>query len=130
MMAVPVTLSAVTPVVNFTSGVGVYGTNPQIKLGSVYALWSGNASGDKRVINAGPSNDANPVLIKVLGNTSNTSVNTNFIVTGYNASDLNLDGRTIAAGPGNEINTILTNIFTHPGNTTLAANYIVQTKLP
>ena len=81
------------------------------------------------MIQAGPSNDVNPVLIKVLGNPQNTSLNANFIVSGYAVTDVNMDGRTIAAGPSNDVNTIVANVFIHPGNTTLAGNYIINEQM-
>jgi hypothetical protein len=130
MTANVVTLSATPTPVDFTTGVGVHGVNPQMMLGGKHMLWSGNANGNKQVIQAGPGNDTNSVLIRVLGHPGNANVNANFIVTGYSSTDVNMDGRTIAAGPGNEINLILINVFTHPGNTTLAANYIIQEQVP
>jgi hypothetical protein len=69
------------------------------------------------------------VLIKVLGNPQNTSLNANFIVAGYAVTDANMDGRTIAAGPSNDVNTIVANVFIHPGNTTLAGNYIINEQM-
>ncbi len=60
----------------------------------------------------------------------NVNHNINYIVNGYSAGDVNLDGRVIAAGPGNDINFILYNIFVHPGNGSAAANFVVQGQLP
>ena len=125
----PVTLGAVTGVADFTGGANVHGTNPQVVVAGKHAMWAGNTGGDTRVIQAGPSNDVNPVLIKVLGNPQNTSLNANFIVSGYAVTDVNMDGRTIAAGPSNDVNTIVANVFIHPGNTTLAGNYIINEQM-
>lgn len=69
-------------------------------------------------------------MIKVLSDSSNETLSANYIVVGYNASDVNLDGQTIAAGPNNDINQILTTVFLHPGNSTYAANYIVTEQVP
>lgn len=60
----------------------------------------------------------------------NESVNSNYRLRGYYASDLNLDGSTIFAGPGNDVNLLLGNVLLHPANTTLSANFIVQGTLP
>ncbi|MEZ4861110.1 MAG: choice-of-anchor D domain-containing protein [Caldilineaceae bacterium] len=125
----PVAISAATPLVDFTTSVG-YGVNGQAVVGSVYALWMGNTSGDNRVIGAGPNNDRNTILSEALAAPGNTNHNANYIVTGYSNGDVNLDGRVIAAGPGNDINFILYNIFVHPGNAGAAANYVVQGQVP
>jgi hypothetical protein len=125
----PVTLGAAAGVADFTGGANVHGTNPQVVIGGKHAMWAGNTGGDTKVIQAGPGNDVNPVLIKVLGNPQNTSLNANFIVAGYAVTDANMDGRTIAAGPSNDVNTIVANVFIHPGNTTLAGNYIINEQM-
>ena len=60
-------------------------------------------------------------------NTANTS---NFIQTGYNDCDLNMDGKVIFQGIGNEHNTIFFSVIFNPGNLESAINYIVEEQLP
>jgi hypothetical protein len=129
MTAAPVALSAATPLVDFTTSMG-YGTDGQATVGSVYALWMGNTSGDNRIIGAGPNNDRNAILAEALSAPGNTNHNANYIVTAYSAGDVNLDGRVIAAGPGNDINYILYVVFSHPGNGSSAANFVIQGQVP
>ncbi|MCB0107135.1 MAG: hypothetical protein KDE53_14545, partial [Caldilineaceae bacterium] len=130
MTANPVTL-APTVTVDFTTGAGTYGTDAQTLLeAGVYGMWAGDAAGNGNVINAGPGNDVNPILIKVLADAANANLSANYIVEGYAATDVNMDGETIAAGPSNDVNTVLISVFTHPGNSSYAANYIVSEQLP
>ncbi len=131
MTAAVVSLAASTTTLDFTNpALAVYGTNARRTVGSPSVLWSGNATGDSSVIAAGPGNDPNAVLTTVLTAPGNTLYLNNYVVSGYNSRDVNLDGKVIAAGPNNDVNTILYSIFIHPGNTNLATNYIVQQQLP
>ncbi|MEZ4675843.1 MAG: hypothetical protein R2932_16585 [Caldilineaceae bacterium] len=66
----------------------------------------------------------------MLSEPNNANFSANYIVEGYHATDVNMDGRTIAAGPSNDVNIVLTTVFTHPGNGSYAANYIVSEQLP
>ena len=56
----------------------------------------------------------------------NTAANTNYIVYGYQASDLNMDGKTLFTGPNNDVSVLMGNIILHPANSSFAANYIVK----
>ena len=131
MSANTVLITIATPLTDFTiSATPVFGTNPMKVIGNVRVLWSGNTNVNKAVIAAGPLNDVNPVLIKVLGDPENFNFAANYIVYGYWPTDVSMDGRTIAAGPNNDLNPILANVYSHPVNTTLAANYIILQQLP
>jgi len=131
MTASPVLLTNTPSLLDFTSpNTALYGSNAEKMLGGVGMLWGGDANSDKTVINAGPNNDVNQILTKILSDPANTNLSTNYIVAGYLATDVNMDGKTIAAGPNNDVNSILSNIFTHPGNINLAANYIIREQLP
>ncbi|MEZ4861101.1 MAG: hypothetical protein R3C14_07340 [Caldilineaceae bacterium] len=87
---------------------------------------------DVVALGSDPGNDflGNYNLGAVLSAPGNTEHNRNYIVVGYSAGDVNLDGRVIAAGPGNDINPIYNGVFLHPTNSTIAANYIIQERLP
>lgn len=131
MTAAPVTVNTTSALLNFTApGTATYGANAQAAVGSVRALWTGDANGDNRVINAGPNNDRNAILTRVLTDPGNPQGNANYVVTGYAVTDLNLDGNTLAAGPNNDLNVLLNTIFSHPGNTSYSANYVVQEQAP
>jgi len=131
MTAAPVTVTGASALVDFTNpNTATYGNQAQATAGSVRALWAGDANSDNRVINAGPNNDRNAVLTRVLTDPGNPQGNANYVVTGYGVTDLNLDGKTIAAGPNNEMNVILTTVLTHPGNSSQNANYVVQEQVP
>ena len=56
--------------------------------------------------------------------------NANYILSGYGAGDLNMDGRIIAVGPGNDVNRILSNIINHPANSNANGNHVIQERLP
>ena len=129
MTAAPVALSANSALIDFTTSAG-YGTNAQGAVGGLYALWMGDTDGDNHAIAAGPGNDRNGILGQVLAAPANTNHNANYIVTGYSAADVNLDGLVIAAGPSNDINLILYTIMVYPNNSTGAGNYVVQGRVP
>jgi hypothetical protein len=128
----PVTLSASTPLVDFTmmADGSTYGSNSQKLVVDRYALWMGDLNGDNQIIGVGPNNDKNGILATVLAAPDNVNHNQNYIVTGYDASDSNLDGLMIAAGPNNDVNLIMYNVFIHPLNSNTAANFIVNGQLP
>ena len=128
----PVTLTTNTALVDFTvATTPLYGANGErVMSNNKLALWAGNSNGNTAVIAVGPSNDVNIVLSIVLGEPNNASLNTNYIVPGYQRTDVNMDGKTLAAGPNNDVNTVLTTVLVHPGNAALARNYIVQEQLP
>ena len=129
MSASPVAISSATGLVDLTTSAG-YGTNGQVRIGAIYALWMGDTNGDNQVIAAGPANDRNGILSLVLAAPSNPTHNANYIVSGYNAADVNLDGTIVAAGPGNDVNLLLYTVITYPGNSTPAANYVVLGQVP
>ena len=124
----PINLLDAINVVDFTTGTlsqneGILTTTGKIQ------LWAGDANVDNRVIANGPDNDTNTVLSNILLAPANTSLNSNYINTGYSKADLNLDGDVIFAGPNNDINVIVFNVIMHPANSTRAQNYIVNGSL-
>ncbi|SDZ75284.1 hypothetical protein SAMN05660964_00137 [Thiothrix caldifontis] len=134
MTATPVTITgSAVPSIDFTKPTTtVFGKDARITAngGTVALLWAGNANTDIRVIANGPSNDTGVILGDVLLAKENLSVSTNFRLTGYQATDINMDGITIFAGPSNDVNMLLGNVLLHPGNSTFSANYIINQQLP
>jgi hypothetical protein len=51
-------------------------------------------------------------------------------LSGYNSSDVNLDGVTVFAGPNNDTNLVIGNVLLHPNNGTFSANFVIQGTLP
>jgi hypothetical protein len=98
---------------NFRSATtGNYGTNAQNAIGGVRALWAGDVTGDGTIKYTGPSNDRDPILVKVGSTTPNNTV------AGYWREDVNLTGQVKYAGPANDRDPILVNVgSTTPNNT-------------
>ena len=82
----------------------MYGTEAEKSIGSIRALWQGNALVDGQLLYMGSGNDRDPLLTRVGG-----SVPTN-TATGYWLEDCNLDGVVKYVGTGNDRDPILTNI--------------------
>ena len=84
MTAGPVTVNMTSTLLDFTNpNTPTYGTYAQATVGTVRALWAGDANTNNQVIHAGPNNDQNAVLTRVLTDPGNPSGNTNYVVTGY-----------------------------------------------
>ena len=107
-----------------------YTAYPAVDLGSVRALWGGNASPDRFVIYQGPNNDRTFIGSVVLTDAGNTEGLNNYMVTGYLRPDINLDGLVIFQGPGNDVNLLFNEIFTHPENVEKLNNFIIYQQLP
>lgn len=85
--------------------------------GNIFALWGGDANGNKNIRYSGPGNDQNTLLNTTLGGNKTT------VISGiYSRSDLNMNGNIRYSGPGNDQNTLLntvlagskTNVITQP----------------
>ena len=85
---------------------------------------------DARLISNGVGQDAGVIYAKILSAPLNTSFSSNFVVSGYNATDFTLDGDTIFTGPNNDTNILVANVLVYPTNTNFNANYIVKSQLP
>ena len=121
------------PLVDFTDmTVQIEGGNTGARLlNGKRALWSGDLSGDRKVIYQGPSNDVFNLFSRVLADQDNTGFLANFIEIAYDRHDLNMDGRVIYQGPNNDRSYMLFHtILSHPDNTANLANFIVSEKLP
>ncbi len=91
------------------------------------SLWSGDLSGDGKVIFQGPDNDVFFMFIKILLDDHNESQLANFISKDYTSSDFNMDGQVIFQGPKNDRSMLLWNtIFKHPDNDLNQANFIIS----
>ncbi|WP_020560199.1 GEVED domain-containing protein [Thiofilum flexile] len=101
------------------------GTHSQQQSGSMTLMWTGDTNVNQNIIGAGPDLDTNKILGQVFTAAENTSINSNYVLSGYYIGDLNLDGNTIFSGPNNDVNQILANILLHPLNNTLSANYVI-----
>lgn len=98
-------LSSTATVVDFTSvSTATYGTAARKTNGNLMTLWSGNTLWDNVLKYTGPSNDRDPVLVRIGG-----VVPTNTIA-GYYSDDVNLDGVVKYTGSGNDRDAILVNI--------------------
>jgi hypothetical protein len=128
-----VTMSGAEPYTfDFTNtGSSLYGTNAMRTIGSIRALWAGDANGDGQVIYQGGSNDPTSISGAVLGDPGNTGSSWTYIVTdGYSDYDINMDGQIIYQGTDNDPTPISTSILGHPGNTGSSWTYIIAAQLP
>lgn len=138
-----VTLTATTPLVDFTStSVANYkfpigniarSSAPQIESGGVKMMWAGNTNGDNSVIFQGPDNDSDPIFFDVLFD-ANNGVNyyTNYIRNNvYSKADIDMDGKVIFQGPNNEVDFLFFAVLFHPDNSVnYFLNFIVKQQLP
>ena len=87
---------------------GTFGTEPRKTVGSVQVLWAGNSVGNAGLQYTGAGNDRDPILIAVGSTTPNNTIS------GYLATDVNMDGTAKYIGTENDRDPILINV----GNTT------------
>ncbi len=112
-------LTGTAATVDFTSAAtAVFGSAPLKTVGSVNALWAGNALRDTELKYTGTSNDRDPILTAVGSTTPNNLLN------GYNILDVNLNGQVSYTGPSNDRDIILVNV----GGTT--PNFVRPEQLP
>ena len=109
----------------------IYGdTAGRTQAKGISLLWAGDANMDARLISNGVGQDAGVIYAKILSAPLNSSFSSNFVVSGYNATDFTLDGDTIFTGPNNDTNILVANVLVYPANTNFNANYIVKSQLP
>lgn len=103
-------------VVDFTNGsVPTYGTAAQQVMGSVLAMWAGDANSDRQLKYTGVGNDRDPLLVNV------GSITPNNITVGYSRDDVNMDGTVRYTGTNNDRDVLLQNIGgATPNNVRLA----------
>ncbi|GEM_PF-867828 len=120
---------ATIPYVDFTNPfTPVMGDIPGVEVGGKRALWSGDISGDAKIIFQGPQNDIFQMFMYILLDETNVEFLTNFIARGYTQRDFNLDGKVIFQGPGNDRSPLLYHtVLEHPDNNSNISNFVVQT---
>lgn len=128
----PMTFNDTTVSLDFTDlNFSTWGINAQTVVNnSIQALWAGNTNADTEIIFQGNSNDNSRIFFDVLSDPNNSLGIPSYVSTGYQVSDLNLDGLSIYQGNNNEPNTLFFNILTHPDNTLLLNNYIMTEQIP
>ncbi len=106
MTALPVALSAVTPVIDLTSSAtAVYGTDARKSVcRQRMVLWAGNCLRDQFMKYTGASNDRDPILVRIGGSVPTATT------TGYFAEDATMDGVVKYTGVSNDRDIILLNI--------------------
>lgn len=134
------TASALTPnnqliEVDFTrSRTPVFGDFARKINENIAMLWGGNADGNGYMIFQGAGlglPDKDKVFFDILSDTRNDQNRYNFVLEGYQDSDLNMDGQVRYQGGDNDIdNLIFFNIFSHPMNINYYSNFIIQEQIP
>ncbi len=93
-------LAEIPVVVDFTDPkMKIYGNHPLIQIMDKMALFGGDANHDGEVRIEGPENDKDRIFFHVLRSPENVDANYNFILHGYDDSDVNLDGLVKYQGP-------------------------------
>ncbi len=87
-----------------SASTATYGTDACKAMGSVHALWAGNATVNNNLRYTGAVNDRDPIL-QAIGGASPTAT-----MPGYAVTDVNLDGATKYTGTANDRDPILLNI--------------------
>lgn len=108
--------SSTTNSIDFTaSSASTYGSDAQVDVGGVMALWAGNVIADNVIKYTGASNDRDAILVLIGGSVpTNTSI-------GYGNEDVNMDGIVKYTGASNDRDVVLVNIGgSVPTNTRLA----------
>jgi len=120
---------ALVPFVDFTNRfTPVMGDVSGVEVGDNRAMWSGDISGDAKIIFQGPQNDIFQMFIFILQEETNADFLTNFIGRGYTQRDFNLDGKVIYQGPGNDRSPLLYHtVLEHPDNDGNISNFVVET---
>lgn len=103
---------------------GFTGQQAQATVGSVRALFAGNANYDGQVKYDGTANDRQVSASQVLSFPGNASQILNYAnATGYFSGDVNLDGKVLYDGANNDRQLILNIIVTYPLNVNILSNY-------
>jgi hypothetical protein len=108
-----------TAELNFTnSGTATFGSNAQRNIGGSLVMWSGNTSGDDRVVYIGSGSDLTPISSAVFLNPANAGIFDASLPLSnvYNNADANLDGSVIYIGSGSDLTPISSSVFLNPAN--------------
>lgn len=93
-------LSETPVVVDFSDPkMKIYGNHPMIQIMDKMALFGGDANHDGETRLEGPENDKDRIFFHVLHSPENVDANPNYILYGYEDTDVNLDGMVKYQGP-------------------------------
>ena len=105
MTTSPLALTNTASAVDFRASTTLtYGSGARKSIGTVQALWAGNALLDASLRYVGASNDRDPILARIGGSVPTSSA------AGYHLEDVNLDGTVLYVGANNDRDPILVNI--------------------
>ena len=112
MTLASVGLSSAPGTVDFSLvSTSTFGTAATKTVGTVKALWAGNARRDTNILYTGSNNDRDVILVKVGSTTPNNTA------AGYFPEDVNMNGSVQYTGSGNDRDPILVNVgSTTPNN--------------
>ena len=131
MTLTAVTLSDTPVLVDFASpALMTWGQHARLISGNKAILRAGDSNHDGRIVTDGPGNDLTSLLTSVLSAPGNDAFNVNYIINGYQNSDLSLDGQSIFSGIRNDSNLALGNILLHPENSVMNGNHIITEQIP
>ncbi|WP_435355912.1 hypothetical protein [Emticicia sp. SJ17W-69] len=124
----PIALNTTAQTIDFTlPSTATYGTNGQKTVGSVKAMWAGNATG---IGSSLPADDVRQTTTKSdavpITNRIAPTGNTTSQVPGYYSTDTNMDGVTRQTTLASDRLVITNNIATHPSNTSGAKTFVIQ----
>ena len=137
MTAAPVVLSGTLVTVDFTNtatdfwnSTPAYNGAEQFRTGSRYALWTGDANDNGRVVFTGAGNDVDVIFNTIFQSPANVFKLSSFLLDGYRATDIDLSGTTIFTGQGNDTDLILNVVRGHAANTLGLQSFTVVEQLP
>jgi hypothetical protein len=124
-------LSATATTVDFTSTtLALYGTNAMTTISNKRYLWAGNANSNTSVIAQGTNSDRSTVTNAVTAVTANALGSNTYILNGYHATDVNMDGRSIPKGTSADNTYILNIALGHPNNGSGITTFLITQQLP
>ena len=132
LTSTPTTIDFTNPLTTNFQRFGAVGSPyAQRTIGSVRALWGGNAGGGTTVKGTGSGSDTESVLFKVLLDVGNTTIMPSYIMYNvYAREDTNMDGKLIYQGTGAEVDNILFNVLLHGGNANVVPTFIINEQVP
>ncbi|AXG71658.1 hypothetical protein KORDIASMS9_03915 [Kordia sp. SMS9] len=110
-----------------------FGNNAQTTSGmpnGITVMWSGNANNDTVIQYSGITPDTPAILSEILNDPGNFLNFPTYVVSGYNANDVNMNGSTQYSGTNPDTPLILQNVLAHPGNFLNFSTYQITEQLP
>jgi hypothetical protein len=137
MTAAPVALSGTLVTVDFTNTASdfwnstpAYNGAEQFRSSNRYALWTGDANDNGRVVFTGGGNDVDVIFNTIFQSPANVFKLSSFLLDGYRATDIDLSGTTIFTGQGNDTDLILNVVRGHAANSLGLQSFTVVEQLP